>query len=764
MTIDIEYHDDNSFHTTYKVTKYPEVARKLEHALREQLLDEGIDHRVTLNAGPPKGYVPFWNCKNWFASARDPTVKVRYPRLGAFEVSVKTPSGFAPPDTGLPQRFDVWSKLNTRRWPDPEQLAHALTKALALGRDQEDVMEHMQLFKAQCAPASLATSPVLKITSHPPMFFGLTPREHIPTPVARLSPEERKGESLRSKEQTSGFFNSSSATALPASPKRPASALVPTRGNESRPLLASPIAGKIRPSSAKQIRSVAAAAVAIEAAESAVTPQLELSTSPSVAAASDVAGYEDLPSFRQPKEVEKPVCRPSGDRQVANSDKDGAYDEDFEEDEVLARKPQPLEPESAVQESVVQPPTPSQPPKPQPLAEELARRLLHRYGAANVPRELLLKGRQPVPNFSDALDLDSFKSQLYHLGVFSQPFNFGGLFTELNIEQQGVSLGILEKALMNFWPQLPPPSEKVTPIQAPVIHQASVPAPEQPAVAPTPSTGASSQMQTPPATTQPTISKKASEDWDDYDGDEFEESNQMSDVPANAPVHMEVEDNDFIQDQEDPVLSQGAQLPIDEYDDDELIDVTNQALSLQKPAAVPMGYDEGEEFIDYDDDDDDEEESSPPSKVQAEQPIEVYDDDDDFLEEVDEPSNRDQPDALDDYDEDEGFEDDFEGDVPQLPPQVTRPPAPVPVVAAPQKSPMLDMPTPSTTVAARRLNADDEDYEEGFESDVEENVGEENVAPGRVSEGNYDYDYAEDNEVSEEEAFEDGDSIKSIDD
>lgn len=749
VAIDIEYHDDNSFHTTYKVTKYPEVARKLEHALREQLLDEGIDHRVTLNAGPPKGYVPFWNCKNWFASARDPTVKVRYPRLGAFEVSVKTPPGFAPPGTGLPQRFDVWSKLNTRRWPDPEQLAHSLTKALALGRDQEDVMEHMQLFKAQCAPASLATTPVLKITSHPPMFFGLTPREHIPTPVARLSPEERKGESLRSKEQASGFFNSSSATALPASPKRPASALVPTRGNESRQLLASPIAGKIRPSSAKQIRSVAAAAVASEAAERAATPQLESSTSPSVAAASVVAAGEDLPTFRQPKEDEQHVCRPSDDREVANSDKDAAYDEDFEEEEVVARKPQPLEPEAAVQESVVQPPTASLRPKPQPLAEELARRLLQRYGAANVPRELLLKGRQPVPNFSDSLDLDSFKSQLYHLGVFSQPFNFGGLFTELNVEQQGVSLGALEKELMNFWPQLPPPTEKLAAVQAPVVNQASVRVPQRTVGPPTPPIDVSSpQMETPPATTKPTISQKAREDLDDYDGDEFEESNQLGAAPAAAPAHIEVEDNDFIGDKEEPVLSQAAQMPLD-------------ANSIQKPAAVPIGYDEGEEFIDFEDD----EESSPHTNVQAEQPIEVFDDDDDFLEEVDEPSNRDQPDALDDYDEDEVFEDDFEDDVPQPPPQVSRPPAPTPVVAAPpQKSSMLEMTTPSTIVAAPRLNADDEDYEEGFESDIEENVGEENLAPGRVSEGNYDYDYAEDNEVSEEEAFEDGDSIKSIDD
>lgn len=620
----------------------------------------------------------------------------------------------------------------------------------------------MQLFKAQCAPASLATTPVLKITSHPPMFFGLTPREHIPTPVARLSPEERKGESLRSKEQASGFFNSSSATALPASPKRPASAFVPTRGNESRQLLASPIAGKIRPSSAKQIRSVAAAAVAREAAESAATPQLDLSTSPSVAAASDVAAGEDLPTFRQPKEDEQHVCRPSDDREVAKSDKDGAYDEDFEEEEVVARKPQPLEPEAAVQESVMQPPTASLRPKPQPLAEELARRLLQRYGAANVPRELLLKGRQPVPNFSDSLDLDSFKSQLYHLGVFSQPFNFGGLFTELNVEQQGVSLGALEKELMTFWPQLPPPTEKLAAVQAPVVNQVSVLAPQQPVVPPTPPTDVSSpQTQTPPATTKPIISQKASEDLDDYDGDEFEESNQLGAAPAAAPANIEVEDNDFIGDKEEPVLSQAAQMPLDEYDDDELIDVTNQAHSIQKPAAVPMGYDEGEEFIDFEDD----EESSPPSNIQAEQPIEVYDDDDDFLEEVDEPSNRDQPDALDDYDEDEAFEDDFEDDMPQPPPQVSRPPAPAPVVAAPpQKSPMLDMTTPSTTVAAPRLNADDEDYEEGFESDIEENVGEENLAPGRVSEGNYDYDYVEDNEVSEEEAFEDGDSIKSIDD
>merc|ERR1719282_2120051 len=104
-------------------------------------------HTMALNRNPPHGYKRFSDdnnarCQNWWTKKvenANHTDKVRYPRVGAFEVAVRCPRDFAEPRTGLREHLEVWSKLRTNRWPNPEKLAEIVARMLISSQRGEDV-------------------------------------------------------------------------------------------------------------------------------------------------------------------------------------------------------------------------------------------------------------------------------------------------------------------------------------------------------------------------------------------------------------------------------------------------------------------------------------------------------------------------------------------------------------------------------------------------------------------------------------------------
>jgi len=85
------------------------------------------------------------------------------------------------------------------------------------------------------------------------------------------------------------------------------------------------------------------------------------------------------------------------------------------------------------------------------------------------------------------LDLDAFKTKLFPLGVFSEPFNFNGLFEELcssEPDRAQTNLGILLEAMRDLWPvpaadapESVPPEHTAAAASAPAPTSAAVAAP-----------------------------------------------------------------------------------------------------------------------------------------------------------------------------------------------------------------------------------------------------------------------------------------------
>lgn len=192
VKVEIEFHNDNSFHSTYKVPSYAKHAKHAEEAMSERLREQHIEHQIVLNPGPGKGYEQsaFGSCKNWFVSAREPGVKVRYPRLGAFEIALVFPPVLVQ-SRAIPHKLVVWSKLQTRRWPKTEQLqqlagdvAALLSKLLLLTSKDEDVTELVQKLSVEGTSSRPSSArPPSSPRRHPPMLFGPGQRGGISTPV-----------------------------------------------------------------------------------------------------------------------------------------------------------------------------------------------------------------------------------------------------------------------------------------------------------------------------------------------------------------------------------------------------------------------------------------------------------------------------------------------------------------------------------------------------------------------------------------------------
>ncbi|CAL1136671.1 unnamed protein product [Cladocopium goreaui] len=188
--IEIEHHDENSFHTTYRVERYMEYAKEVERQLQRHMQEKDIPWELKTNPGPPKGCSPFWNCKGWFTTTKGE--KVRYPRLGSFEVFVVVQPGFAPKISGLPDVLQVWSKLQSRKWPGPERLASSVAELLSAAVNGQEVGEEIREIKERVSQGPKVQPPLTSI--HPPMFFGLTPRGGITTPVkVRVAGDRPRG-------------------------------------------------------------------------------------------------------------------------------------------------------------------------------------------------------------------------------------------------------------------------------------------------------------------------------------------------------------------------------------------------------------------------------------------------------------------------------------------------------------------------------------------------------------------------------------------
>lgn len=144
VTIEIEHQSgENGFHTRYKVEKYGSTAQQLAGLLHQQLTDEGIPYVVSINPGPGNGYNPIEGVQSWYAHPKDYTVRCRYPRLGAFEVVVK--NLLAP----LPQQIEVFSKIRSSLWPNPERLAGRIVELISRANKKEDCQEQLTYFIAK---------------------------------------------------------------------------------------------------------------------------------------------------------------------------------------------------------------------------------------------------------------------------------------------------------------------------------------------------------------------------------------------------------------------------------------------------------------------------------------------------------------------------------------------------------------------------------------------------------------------------------------
>lgn len=156
MFIDIEAQlEQNSFHTRYEVDKYKTESVQVQAVLREKCFDELPDVDVQISENPlPKGCKEFFQCRSWYVerahskagtkTCPEPQKLFRYPRLGAFEVTVRCPQGFAEPSAGLPTEFVAWSKIKTHMWPNLTQLAGEIANVLNLAREGRDVGHYFQ--------------------------------------------------------------------------------------------------------------------------------------------------------------------------------------------------------------------------------------------------------------------------------------------------------------------------------------------------------------------------------------------------------------------------------------------------------------------------------------------------------------------------------------------------------------------------------------------------------------------------------------------
>lgn len=707
-----------------------EYAKEVERKLQRHMQEKDIPWELKTNPGPPKGCSPFWNCKGWFTTTEGE--KVRYPRLGSFEVFVVVQPGFAPKTSGLPDVLQVWSKLQSRKWPDPERLASSVAELLSAAVDGQEVGEEIREIKGRVSQGPKVQPPLTSI--HPPMFFGLTPRGGTPTPVeVRVAGDRSRSISPR---PSSAFEH------------RAIRAASPTR----------------RPSSAQQIRSVDAS---LPASQQTSTADVQAARPPEPVKAlemppEDRGGDSAPPSFRP----DGTTGTTAGNETTSMTQQTGhdPWDDDFE-DETTESHPQRTAASAAtpaptvpVGPSALAVPPSSSPPSASPSSagsatpsnkrhlEDLAKRLVQKYGIAAKPTELLKRPGQPWTPEA-LLDLNEFKSKLYHLGVFSDPyggFNFAGLFKEMAEHTDRASLEDLIDGLQPFFEDdasvsASPVSEEVPagrqtpavddygedefedeePVAVPAAVPAKVPAPAAVAVpAPMPAQ--------PPAPSAASVSQP--KDTSDYGEEDFEDEESSAPAPAATPAQP-------AQPQAATPATQAQDITSDYGEDFEseeppALPAASRPAPAQPPQPAKPAPKDFDSRMDSEDvsialDEDERISVASPSRSASEQGggMKHY--------------------QTDDFDE-VASEDEEEEEIAFSPPRPVSPPKPAaPAAMPPSGPPAMAMP-PSMPPEFGMVSMDQ--YDEPFEvqSDMAESISDDGpIYADKVSEGSGQHDYAE---------------------
>lgn len=238
-----------------KLGTYDSYKNSLIKEFRDVVGQQGFRTECLLNP-TPKGYTrvgskDFMGPENYYmkkgASPNKGTEKpnetekprmMRYPRLGSFEISIRCSV------RDLPNDFQVWSKLESRRWPKVGRLVKDIARLLDDEEvDKRDLLNRMQeLFSSprndSCAVDKLATAVAhaSKPPLNPPMFYSLRQRGPISQPTVRLDSAThcRQPESRAPTRPHSARAGSSSMT---AGAMRPTSAHI--GGRTIRPASAS---------------------------------------------------------------------------------------------------------------------------------------------------------------------------------------------------------------------------------------------------------------------------------------------------------------------------------------------------------------------------------------------------------------------------------------------------------------------------------------------------------------------------------------------
>jgi len=447
VTIDIEYHNTNSFHTSYNSAKYLELARRLEFNLKDCLATERVKHLVRLNPGLGKGYERAGGTRlGWFKSTKDGSFK-QYPRLGSFEVVVSCPSGFVPQSAGLPPLLSVWSKIASRRWPDPEELAQSVVELLTAARNGETVSDMVQAFNGLCAANNNkghhAPNAPRAPLSKTPMFFGRAERTNLPGVV-----EIRKTRAEQFAEEEKEKGNASVAKSF-SIPRRPASA------GAGRSSAATVTPGRIRPISAGHIRSSLTQA----------SKDLEVKLGIVSCAESPVPKKDELPSEYSLDEHRPQLF-------LSQQASDGIFDPDSPTPKSPSTREQlhQLESSASATDTMLA----------RPELEELTRILLSEYGSS-VDLDTLVEG-----DVDAMLDVNGFKEKLYSLRIINSPFNYIGLFKEICTNTKKgprASLANLLDCISDCWPT---PAVRSAKKAAPAVRQIPPPPPPKPGSIPLP--------------------------------------------------------------------------------------------------------------------------------------------------------------------------------------------------------------------------------------------------------------------------------------
>jgi len=125
VKIEVEYHRQ-----VYQVDAYALCARKLMLEMGKRLSAAGVPHVILLNPGPRKGWCPRGDLSGHYSDPRNPTRHVRYPRLGALEVTLHFQEGPA---------ILVWSKLQSRQWPKVAELASRVVQVSTRSRGCDEL-------------------------------------------------------------------------------------------------------------------------------------------------------------------------------------------------------------------------------------------------------------------------------------------------------------------------------------------------------------------------------------------------------------------------------------------------------------------------------------------------------------------------------------------------------------------------------------------------------------------------------------------------